>query len=324
MYWVVATTVMMASPSQMHQAQWCQEQWTVQHRQSSCTAEIHWRCGNHSHSKGGECIAVFWLLIPLSMHSPGPSLACIWNIKSDWPVTSSHGISTYAGILSQSYIWAVHQKVCHTHTWEYFIHLYSLKNKQLKALLNLYYCVIFFHCPLLCAIQTRCKTVPKLSKILVHLVMSWQYTISGHSSCHLHWFNIGFEMGRFEVWNGGYKVLKTLAEHFVLWAWYLPPHGPSFSTVLPLSLLLPPCRYKVVSYPMAAQIAPTPKNCAQVVMQAGLENWAIGRTKVFLKYFHVERLTQIMSSYHKAATQMEKSGWQGTLALHKHRPCITV
>ena len=58
---------------------------------------------------------------------------------------------------------------------------------------------------------------------------------------------------------------------------------------------------------MSAHIEPTPKNCTQIVMQAGLEDWAIGRTKVFLKYFHVERLTQIMTSYHKAATQMEKS-----------------
>lgn len=45
--------------------------------------------------------------------------------------------------------------------------------------------------------------------------MSWQYTISGHSSYHLHWFNIGFEMGRVEVWNGGYKILKPLAEHVI-------------------------------------------------------------------------------------------------------------
>ena len=63
---------------------------------------------------------------------------------------------------------------------------------------------------------------------------------------------------------------------------------------------------------MASHVEPTPKNCIQIVMQAGLENWAIGRTKVFLKYFHIERLTQIMNSYHKAATQMEKSEWLGT------------
>ena len=64
---------------------------------------------------------------------------------------------------------------------------------------------------------------------------------------------------------------------------------------------------------MAAHIEPTPKNCIQIVMQAGLESWAVGRTKIFLKYFHIERLTQIMNSYHKAATQMEKSELGGRL-----------
>ena len=92
------------------------------------------------------------------------------------------------------------------------------------------------------------------------------------------------------------------------------PHPPTHTHT--------PVRYKVVSYPMAAHIEPTPKNCTQIVRQAGLENWAIGRTKVFLKYFHVERLTQIMDNYHKAATQMEKSEWLGTLALHKHFHCF--
>jgi len=51
-------------------------------------------------------------------------------------------------------------------------------------------------------------------------------------------------------------------------------------------------------------------------MQAGLEGWKMGHTKVsqnsfykaiqtftqvFLKYYHVERLTQILNTYHKAA-----------------------
>ena len=95
-----------------------------------------------------------------------------------------------------------------------------------------------------------------------------------------------------------------------------------FSTIPHPTHAHTPVRYKVVSYPMAAHIEPTPTNCTQIVRQAGLENWAIGRTKVFLKYFHVERLTQIMDNYHKAATQMEKSEWLGSLALHEHLHCF--
>ena len=39
-------------------------------------------------------------------------------------------------------------------------------------------------------------------------------------------------------------------------------------------------RYKVISYSLSKPVDPTPTNCVQILMQAGLEKWALGHTKV--------------------------------------------
>lgn len=70
-------------------------------------------------------------------------------------------------------------------------------------------------------------------------------------------------------------------------------------------------RYKVISYPLSKHIEATPTNCIQILMQAGLEKWAMGKTKVFLKYYHVDRLLQILDSYGRSAVKIQKAvrGW---------------
>ncbi|XP_064389484.1 myosin-IIIb-like isoform X3 [Halichondria panicea] len=72
-------------------------------------------------------------------------------------------------------------------------------------------------------------------------------------------------------------------------------------------------RYKVISYPLSGRVSPSPTNCVQLLMQAGLEKWVIGKTKVFLKYYHVDRLSQLLASYHRSATNIQRvvRGWRG-------------
>ena len=36
----------------------------------------------------------------------------------------------------------------------------------------------------------------------------------------------------------------------------------------------------MISYALSDRVAATPTNCVQILMQAGLEKWAIGKTKV--------------------------------------------
>ena len=36
----------------------------------------------------------------------------------------------------------------------------------------------------------------------------------------------------------------------------------------------------MISYPVSKVVKATPANCVQILMQAGLKNWALGKTKV--------------------------------------------
>ncbi|XP_051006852.1 myosin-IIIa [Acomys russatus] len=49
-------------------------------------------------------------------------------------------------------------------------------------------------------------------------------------------------------------------------------------------------RYYVLCYKSSEEPAVSPDTCATILEKAGLDNWALGKTKVFLKYYHVEQL----------------------------------
>uniref|UniRef100_A0A2K6V8J8 Myosin-IIIa n=1 Tax=Saimiri boliviensis boliviensis TaxID=39432 RepID=A0A2K6V8J8_SAIBB len=49
-------------------------------------------------------------------------------------------------------------------------------------------------------------------------------------------------------------------------------------------------RYCVLCYKSSEEPPVSPETCATILENAGLDNWALGKTKVFLKYYHVEEL----------------------------------
>ncbi|XP_013370798.1 PREDICTED: myosin-IIIa [Chinchilla lanigera] len=49
-------------------------------------------------------------------------------------------------------------------------------------------------------------------------------------------------------------------------------------------------RYYVLCYKSSEEPPVSPDTCAAILEKAGLNNWALGKTKVFLKYYHVEQL----------------------------------
>ncbi|KAK2859682.1 hypothetical protein Q5P01_004302 [Channa striata] len=49
-------------------------------------------------------------------------------------------------------------------------------------------------------------------------------------------------------------------------------------------------RYYFLAFHAHEEPAVTPETCAAILEKAKLENWAMGKTKVFLKYYHVEHL----------------------------------
>ncbi|XP_035386773.1 myosin-IIIa [Electrophorus electricus] len=49
-------------------------------------------------------------------------------------------------------------------------------------------------------------------------------------------------------------------------------------------------RYYILAFPANKEPAVSPETCMAVLEKAKLENWVLGKTKVFLKYYHMEQL----------------------------------
>ena len=63
-------------------------------------------------------------------------------------------------------------------------------------------------------------------------------------------------------------------------------------------------RYKT----LAAQVtmASTAANCRKILTSAKLEGYQIGKTKVFLKYWHIDKLIELLEKVHTAASMIQK------------------
>jgi len=53
-------------------------------------------------------------------------------------------------------------------------------------------------------------------------------------------------------------------------------------------------------------MASTAANCHKILTSAKLEGYQIGKTKVFLKYWHVDKLIELLEAVHKAASMIQK------------------
>ncbi|CAL8294065.1 unnamed protein product [Lota lota] len=72
-------------------------------------------------------------------------------------------------------------------------------------------------------------------------------------------------------------------------------------------------RYSILAFRVNEDPAATPESCAAVLEKAKLENWAMGKTKVFLKYYHVEHLNLMVqrASDRIVLVQACVRGWLG-------------
>ena len=52
-------------------------------------------------------------------------------------------------------------------------------------------------------------------------------------------------------------------------------------------------RYSILVYPLKSTMPATKETCADILQKLGLRNWKIGKTKLFLKYYHAEQLTRL-------------------------------
>jgi len=52
-------------------------------------------------------------------------------------------------------------------------------------------------------------------------------------------------------------------------------------------------RYAILGFRLYEKVPPTRDNCKHLLVKLKLDGWAIGKTKVFLKYYHIEHLTKL-------------------------------
>ncbi|XP_071751510.2 myosin-IIIa [Centroberyx gerrardi] len=72
-------------------------------------------------------------------------------------------------------------------------------------------------------------------------------------------------------------------------------------------------RYYILAFRAHEEPAATPETCAAILEKAKLENWAMGKTKVFLKYYHVEHLNLMVqqATQRIVLVQAYVRGWLG-------------
>ncbi|XP_037550372.1 myosin-IIIa [Nematolebias whitei] len=72
-------------------------------------------------------------------------------------------------------------------------------------------------------------------------------------------------------------------------------------------------RYYILAFSAHEQPPSTPETCAAILEKAKLENWVMGKTKVFLKYYHVEHLNlMVQQATHRIILlQACVRGWLG-------------
>ena len=52
-------------------------------------------------------------------------------------------------------------------------------------------------------------------------------------------------------------------------------------------------RYSKLAYPLSPLKTITKESCIDILQKLGLENWKMGKTKIFFKYYHVKQLGQL-------------------------------
>ncbi|XP_077592593.1 myosin-IIIa [Stigmatopora nigra] len=73
-------------------------------------------------------------------------------------------------------------------------------------------------------------------------------------------------------------------------------------------------RYHIVAFRADEEPAVTPETCASILAKAKLDNWAMGKTKVFLKYYHVEHLNLMVQQATQRIVLLQAyvRGWLGS------------
>lgn len=58
-------------------------------------------------------------------------------------------------------------------------------------------------------------------------------------------------------------------------------------------------RYAILAYPVKSSLPETKESCIDILTKLRLTNWKLGKTKLFLKYYHAEQLSQLFEEMNR-------------------------
>jgi len=67
-------------------------------------------------------------------------------------------------------------------------------------------------------------------------------------------------------------------------------------------------RYKIIGYKFTSNPPPTEATCRKICEMSGVKGFQVGKTKVFLRYFHVDELNLKLKPFPDAAKQLQRLG----------------
>ena len=84
-------------------------------------------------------------------------------------------------------------------------------------------------------------------------------------------------------------------------------------------------RYSILVYPLRLEMPPTKETCADILQKLGLRNWKIGKTKLFLKYYHAEQLSRLYEDINRKIVliQCVVRRWLARKAFIEHKSLLT-
>lgn len=65
-------------------------------------------------------------------------------------------------------------------------------------------------------------------------------------------------------------------------------------------------RYKVLGFPCRQDVRPTADACRQILKASGIEGFEVGKTKVFMRYYHADELNGKLEPFVSAATMLSR------------------
>lgn len=82
-------------------------------------------------------------------------------------------------------------------------------------------------------------------------------------------------------------------------------------------------RYSVLANPVkvTTHLPASRESCAEILQKLGLKNWKIGKTKIFLKYYHAEQLTRMYEELNQRIVLIQSAirSWLARKAFIKYK-----